>query len=79
MARVINYAVEQRLRFLEFLVVHYDSVGRDHLMDYFGISTAQATRDFRLYKELAPSNLVFDNTNKTYRVSDEFKGLYQVS
>ena len=73
----MNYAIEQRLRFLEFLVAHYDSVGRDQLVDYFGISAPQATRDFRQYKELAPDNLLFDNVAKKYKKSHQFKRLYK--
>lgn len=73
----MNYAVEQRLRFLEFLVVHYDSVGRDQLVDYFGISPPQATRDFRAYKDLAPNNLLFDEVAKRYKKSHQFKRVYQ--
>lgn len=72
----MQYAVEQRLRLLEFLVVHYDSVGRDQLIDYFGISAPQATRDFRMYKELAPGNLLFDDAAKKYKKSHLFKRIY---
>ena len=73
----ISYAVEQRLRLIEFLAVHYDSVGRDQLIDYFGISAPQATRDFRLYKELAPDNLLFDESAKKYKKSHSFVRVYK--
>ena len=72
----MNYAVEQRLRFLEFLVDHYDCVGRSHLVDYFGISEPQATRDFRAYKELAPDNLLLNQVSKKYVKSDTFKRIF---
>mgnify|MGYP003652031510 CR=1 FL=1 len=72
----MNYAVQKRLRLIEFLAVHYDSVGRDQLVDYFGISPPQATRDFRLYKELAPDNLLFDESAKKYKKSHGFTRLY---
>ena len=73
----MKYAVEQRLRLLEFLVVHYNSVGRDHLVDFFGISAPQATRDFRAYKAMAPDNLLFDDAVKRYKKSHQFKRIYQ--
>ena len=73
----MKYAVEQRLRFLEFLVAHYDSVGREHLVDFFGISAPQATRDFKLYKSIAPDNLLFDDVAKKYKRSHQFKRVYK--
>jgi hypothetical protein len=73
----MQYAVEQRLRLIEFLVVHYDSVGRDQLIDFFGISAPQATRDFRAYKALAPDNLLFDETVKKYKKSHSFRRIYE--
>lgn len=72
----MQYAVEQRLRLIEFLVVHYDSVGREQLIDFFGISAPQATRDFKAYKELAPDNLLFDDKVKKYKKSHSFKRVY---
>jgi len=73
----VNYAVEQRLRLLEFLVAHYDSISREQLVDYFGISKPQATRDFRAYRELAPDNLIFDNVAKCYKQSHQFKRVFK--
>ena len=72
----MNYAIKQRLRFIEFLLVHYGAVGRYELMDFFGISPAQATRDFRLYKQNAPTNVYFDERQKKYHKSDLFKPIY---
>lgn len=72
----MNYAIEQRLRLIEFLVYHYDSVGREQLVDFFGISLPQATRDFKTYKELAPDNLIFDDAAKRYRKSLKFQRIY---
>jgi hypothetical protein len=72
----MNHAIKERLRFLEFLVESYDSIGRKQIMNYFGVSPAQATRDFQAYKKLAPDNLIFDDSAKKYRKSLNFKGLY---
>ena len=73
----MNYATEQRLRLIDFLVVNYDSIGRSQLVDYFGISLPQATRDFRLYKELAPDNLLLEEPSKKYKKSHKFVRLYK--
>ncbi|MBO2580276.1 hypothetical protein I6M29_22350 [Shewanella algae] len=72
-----NFAVEQRMRMIDFLLAHYGAVGRDQLVDYFGISTAQDTRDFRLYREKAPGNAVMDTVSKKYIQGTGFKRIYE--
>jgi len=72
----LNYAVEQRMRFIDFLVDHYGYIQRTQLIDYFNISPPQATRDFRQYIELAPDNLVFNVTDKQYKRSGDFERIY---
>lgn len=71
-----NYAVEQRLRLIDFLLFQYGTINRSALMDYFGISTPQAAADFKLYMELAPWNMVYDKSAKMYRKSDQFARYY---
>lgn len=73
----MNYAIEQRLRMIDFLLAHYGAVGRDELVDYFGIGGAQATRDFRAYIQLAPGNMVINNVSKRWVRSDTFKRVYE--
>lgn len=72
----MNYAVEQRLRLIDFLLAHYGEVARSQLVDFFGISEPQATRDFRAYKELAPNNLTLNESSKKYNKLDTFKRVY---
>lgn len=62
----LSYAVEQRLRMIDFLLRQYGHVGRAMLIDYFGIGEATATRDFAAYLEIAPANMAFNHTDKTY-------------
>ena len=73
----MKYAVEQRLRFIEFLVFHYGFINRSMLMDYFGISSPQASRDIGDYMELAPNNLIYNKNIKTYQRSLTFKRLWE--
>lgn len=69
----MNYAKEQRLRFIDFLLATYGYIGRNEVMAFFGISAAQATRDFRDYKEIAPNNCLYNVTLKRYEKSGNFK------
>ena len=73
----MNYAVEQRLRLIDFLLAHYNSVGREEIEDYFGISSAQVTRDFQMYIKLAPANMLLNGSSKRWVRSDTFKRVYE--
>ncbi len=70
---VMPYAVEQRLRFIDFLLSQYGHVNRSAIMDYFGIGAATATRDFKAYKGICIENIVYCDATKSYYRSNCFK------
>lgn len=72
----MNYAIEQRLRLIDFLLYHYGVVSRAELTDYFGIAGAQASRDFAQYNKLAPTNALINQSSKKWVRSDTFKRLF---
>lgn len=72
----MNYAQEQRLRLIDFLLEHYGNVGRTEIEDYFGIGRATATRDFFLYGKVAPGNAVLNLKSKRWVKSDTFQRAY---
>lgn len=72
----MNYAVMQRLRLIDFLLGHYGSLGREELMDYFGIGPAQATRDFAVYAKEAPGNAVLNMKTKRWEITNDFDPLF---
>lgn len=49
------------------------------LTEHFGISVPQASLDISKYMELAPSNLTYDRSSKTYTAAQSFHPLYQRS
>lgn len=73
----MNYAVEQRMRFIDFLAYKYGFINRSMLMDYYGIGEACATRDFAKYKELAPDNLVYNLSERAYYKTQQFESIYE--
>lgn len=73
----LTYAVEQRLRFIDFLLHQYGTLNRSALMDFFGISQPCATRDIQEYIELAPANTVYDKKAKTYIRGANFVRLWK--
>jgi hypothetical protein len=74
---MINYAIAQRLRFIDRMLAYYGSIGRHEIIDYFGIEKAQATRDLKQYQELNPENMIFNNSSKRYLRTDTFKSWRQ--
>lgn len=71
-AEPIPWATRVRLAFIEESAYWTDSVNRRDLMRQFGISEQQASGDFTRYQELAPDNLVYDKSDKTYRAGEMF-------
>jgi len=68
----LSYAVEQRLRLIDFLLAQYGNVKRAALMDYFGTGEATATRDFGAYHDIAPGNMALNPSDKTYYRTNAF-------
>lgn len=75
-SETLKYAVEQRLRMIDFLLAYYGSVGRAEIEDFFGIGPATVTRDFALYVKRAPGNAVLNPSSKRWVKSDTFTRIY---
>lgn len=71
----MNYAVEQRMRLIDFLLMHYGFVNRLHLTEFFGIGTAQATRDFKMYSELNET-VSHNASSRRYEANSNFKAIF---
>ena len=71
-----NYAIEQRLRLIDFLLCHYGMLNRSAIEDYFGVSTPQASSDIRLYLQRAPANATYDKSRKAYVRTQSFHRLW---
>lgn len=72
----ISQSQRERLFHIDFKVCFLGTICRNDLITRFGIKAAAATRDFSLYKERAPQNLMFNATTKTYIRSDAFTSLF---
>jgi hypothetical protein len=69
----LRWGVEQRLEFIEFRLFWEGHVNRGDLMDTFGISVQQASTDMNRYLGLAPDNMVYDKSAKTYVRGSNFE------
>jgi predicted DNA-binding transcriptional regulator YafY len=68
--------VEQKLQFIEFRLFWEGHVNRSDLIDKFGVSPNQASGDLNRYIALAPDNMVYDKSGKTYVRASAFKPLF---
>lgn len=75
----LSWGLERRLQFIDFRLRWERRVNRTDLTVHFGISTPQASLDIAKYIELAPGNLAYDRSSKTYIASLDFHPLYQRS
>lgn len=68
----LSYSQRERLIFIEFRLYFLGDIGRQDLMQRFGVAPAVATRDFAHYRELFPDNINFDNKSKCYVLGKAF-------
>lgn len=73
----LSQAQRERLTYLEFRLYFMGEIGRPDLSARFGVAPAGATRDIAMYRELAPQNIDFDNSSKTYRISGAFSPIFE--
>ena len=74
--RKIRWGVEKRLEFIEFRLFWEGGINRSDIMERFGVSVPQASKDLSLYEERAPGNLVYDRREKRYFASPGFKPVF---
>lgn len=65
-----------RLSYIELRLRFMGEIRRSDLVNRFGIQSAAATRDFSLYKTLAPANLDYDSRAKIYVLGQQFQPLF---
>ena len=72
----MRWGVEKRLEFIEFRLFWEGGINRADIMDQFGVSTPQASKDLNLYEDKAPGNLMYDKSAKRYSASEEFAPVF---
>jgi hypothetical protein len=60
-----NWSVERRYEFMEFRLYWQGNIKRSNLMEAFGSSVQQASKDFANYIEGRKSNLTCDKSRQT--------------
>jgi hypothetical protein len=76
MAKMMNdikWGARQRLQHIEVMAYYTGIITRSDLARAFGISDAAATKDLKLYNELAPDNLIYRHPVFGFVPSDSFQ------
>ena len=68
----LRWGVEKRLEFIEFRLFWEGHVNRGDLMDAFGVSVNQASTDLNRYLGMAPDNMAYDKSARTYIRGSKF-------
>ena len=69
----LKWGVERRLEFIEFRLFWEGSINRADIVEYFGVSVPQASKDLTLYQERAPGNMEYDTRGKRYVAADKVR------
>lgn len=72
----LRWGVEQRLEFIEFRLFWEGHVNRSDVMEQFGLSVNQASSDLSRYIGLAPHNMDYDRSLRTYVRQPGFKPVF---
>lgn len=73
----LNFAQKQRLAYIDFKLYFTGMATRSEIVSHFELGLAAATRDIKLYKDLAPENMEYDNVEKKYFITTKFKPLFK--
>ena len=68
-----SFAQKQRLAYIDFKLYFTGMVTRSEIVTHFELGLAAATRDLKIYKERAPENMVYNNVEKKYFITTQFK------
>jgi hypothetical protein len=72
----LRWGVQQRLEFIEFRLFWEGHVNRSDVMEQFGLSVNQSSSDLNRYIGLAPDNMVYDKSARTYVRGPDFKPVF---
>lgn len=75
----VKWSQERRLQFIDFRLQWGGRINRRDVMDFFKISVPQASADIARYAEVAPGNLAYDTSSRTYVATSAFAPHYESS
>lgn len=76
MLNEIKFATRQRLQFIEIMAYYTGMISRSMLARAYGISDPAATKDLKLYNDLAPDNLEYNPSLFGFVPSTQFDEVF---
>jgi hypothetical protein len=73
--RNIKWGAEKRLEFIDFRLFWEGAINRVDIMDQFGVSVPQASKDLSLYQEKAP-NILLHQLLSLYTLCQSLRHFY---
>lgn len=73
---ILKWGVERRLEFIEFRLFWEGGVNRSDIIERFGVSVPQASKDLTQYQERAPTNARYDKSARRYVAGDAFTPVF---
>lgn len=74
-----DYDLALRLAFIDFRLFFTGILSRSDIINEFAVSEITATRILNEYKKIRPGNLLYNNKNKKFTMSNEFIPLIDIS
>lgn len=75
----VKWSQERRLQFIDFRLQWDGRINRRDVTDFFKISVPQASADIARYVEVAPGNMAYDTSSRTYVATSSFVPHYESS
>ena len=72
----IKQATRQRLEYIELMAFYTGVITRSDIARTFGISDAAATKDLKLYGQIAPDNLIYKHNVFGFVPSEQFSEIF---
>jgi hypothetical protein len=73
----IGFAQKHRLAYIDFSLMFKGAIYRQDLINRFEVGLSAGSRDFKIYKELAPNNLKYDTKEKRYFQTEQFIPVFE--
>ena len=77
MLDTLGFAQKQRLAYIDFCLLFKGAIYRQDLINRFEVGLSASSRDFSLYKELAPKNLRYHTIEKRYFQTEHFQPVFE--
>ena len=74
----LNKIQRDRLAYVDLRLRFLGEIRRPDLIERFGIQSAAASRDLAVYRDLAPGNIDYDNSGKSYVIGQRFRPLFSI-